>query len=185
MIKQKQERLKEVYEHLRRYFGVHTQIDFANAIGLTRPAVSSAMNGNEAYLTDSLFKKICAAYQGVFSLEYLLTGKGTLLTPEEDAKSETIRMEHEQPTAFDTSLLIEKAVEKATAYADRLIASLEKQVTYKDEQLKEKDEMIAMLRHRIAELEAAQVLYSGKDPMKDFPFKHGVAERDEKESARV
>ena len=47
----KQERLKEVYDHLRSYFGIHTQIDFAEAIRITRPALSSAMNGNEAYLT--------------------------------------------------------------------------------------------------------------------------------------
>ena len=79
MIKPKQERLREVYEHLRQHFGVHTQIDFAKALGLTRPAISSAMNGNEAYLTDNLFKRICAAYQGVFNLDYLLTGEGKLL----------------------------------------------------------------------------------------------------------
>ena len=53
MIKQKQERLREVYEHLRQHFGVHTQIDFAKVLGLTRPAISAAMNGNDAYLTDN------------------------------------------------------------------------------------------------------------------------------------
>lgn len=85
MIKQRQERLKEVYEYLRRHYGIHTQIDFAKAIGLTRPAISSAMNGNESYLTDNLFKRICAKYQGVFNLTYLLTGEGELLSFEDAA----------------------------------------------------------------------------------------------------
>ena len=84
MIKPRQERLKEVYEHLRQHFGVHTQIDFAEAIRITRPALSSAMNGNEAYLTKNLFQKICATFPGVFDLDYLLTGKGALLTVDEE-----------------------------------------------------------------------------------------------------
>lgn len=75
----KQDRLKQVYEHLRANFGIHTQIDFANAIRITRPALSSAMNGNDAYLTKNLFQKICAAFPNVFNLDYLLTGNGQLL----------------------------------------------------------------------------------------------------------
>ena len=86
----KQERLKEVYDHLRSYFGIHTQIDFAESIRITRPALASAMNGNEAYLTKNLFQKICAAYPGVFDLDYLLTGKGALLTIKEEVKNEDI-----------------------------------------------------------------------------------------------
>ena len=86
----KQERLKEVYNHLRSHFGIHTQIDFAEAIRITRPALSSAMNGNEAYLTKNLFQKICAAFPGVFDLDYLLTGKGSLLTVEEEVRNEDV-----------------------------------------------------------------------------------------------
>lgn len=76
---EKKQRLNEVYCHLRANFGIHTQTDFAEAIRITRPAISAAMNGNEAYLTKNLFQKICAAYPGVFDLNYLLTGEGSLL----------------------------------------------------------------------------------------------------------
>ena len=55
---------------------------------------SSAMNGNEAYLTDSLFNKICAAFQGLFNLDYLLTGDGRLLLDEPQFVSE------EHPSSF-------------------------------------------------------------------------------------
>ena len=75
----RKDRLNEVYEHLRNHFGIHTKMQFAAVLKITQPALSSAMNGNEAYLTDNLFKRICAAYQGVFNLNYLLTGEGKLL----------------------------------------------------------------------------------------------------------
>ena len=80
------ERLKEAYDYLRYQHGIHTQIDMANAIQVTRPSFSAAMNGNEKYLTKSLFMKICAAFPGVFNLDYLLNGTGTLLAQQEKAE---------------------------------------------------------------------------------------------------
>ena len=100
----KQERLHEVYNHLRSYFGIHTQIDFAESIRITHPALSSAMNGNEAYLTKNLFQKICAAYPGVFNLNYLLNGEGELLTPEEDVKSSEIE-KAAKPSSDDSAAM--------------------------------------------------------------------------------
>ena len=82
----KQERLKELYAHLRQYHGVHTQVDFANKVKMSCPAMSAAMNGNDKYLTKSLFMKICAAFPGVFNLDYLLNGTGTLLAQQKEAE---------------------------------------------------------------------------------------------------
>ena len=161
MIKPKQERLREVYEHLRQHFGVHTQIDFAKVLGLTRPAISAAMNGNEAYLTDNLFKRICAAYQGVFNLDYLLTGNGQLLTIHEEVKSEQIEKESNP--------------QQPSSYIDKLIASLEKQVKDKDDQLADKDRIIKLLEQKIEVLEAMQHLDS-TNPLKGYPFHIGAAE---------
>lgn len=84
---ERQKRLHEVFEHLRKHFGIHTQTDFAEAIKYSRIYISSAMNGNEKNLTDKLFKNICKAYPGIFRIEYLLHGEGDLLTVEEDVKS--------------------------------------------------------------------------------------------------
>lgn len=83
----RKDRLKEVYEHVRRHFPIHTQTDFADSLKYNRAYISSAMHGNEKNLTDKLFTNICEAYPGVFNLEYLLNGTGDLLTPQEDAKS--------------------------------------------------------------------------------------------------
>jgi hypothetical protein len=56
----------------------------AETIGVTLPALYSAFGGSDPYLTDNLFKKICYAFPGVFNLDYLLTGEGTLLAEQKD-----------------------------------------------------------------------------------------------------
>ena len=101
---ERQKRLNEVYEHLHNHFGVHTKGDFAEAVQYARAYISSAMNGNEKYLTDKLFTNICEAYQGVFNLNYLLNGEGELLTPEEDVKSSEIE-KAAKPSSDDSSAI--------------------------------------------------------------------------------
>ena len=76
-------RLNEVYDHLRNHFGIHTQGGFADSIGYSRPVVSSALNGNLDNITDKMLRTITKCYPGVFNIDYLLTGEGSLLTVEE------------------------------------------------------------------------------------------------------
>ena len=78
------QRLNEVYKHLYAHHGITSQKALADFLHIQRTGLSAAMNGAKANLTDNLFKKICAAYPGVFNLNYLLTGEGELLTVEED-----------------------------------------------------------------------------------------------------
>lgn len=75
----REDRLKDVYEYVREHFPIHTQSDFADVLKYNRAYISSAMHGNEKNLTDKLFRNICEAFPGVFNLDYLLTGEGTLL----------------------------------------------------------------------------------------------------------
>ena len=157
----RKDRLNEVYEHLRNHFGIHTKTQFASVLKITQPALSSAMNGNEAYLTDNLFKRICAAYQGVFNLDYLLTGNGQLLTIQEEVKSEQIEKESNP--------------QQPSSYIDKLIAQLEKQVKDKDDQLADKDRIIKLLEQKIEVLEAMQHLDS-TNPLKGYPFAIGAAD---------
>ena len=142
---ERQKRLIEVYEHLRRYFGIHTKTGFAEAIQYGRTSMSAAMNGDEKYLTDSLFKNICEAYPGVFNLDYLLTGKGSLLTIEEEVKNEDIeKMVNPQP--IDQSNLVNAAL----AAKDETISSLKRELDAKDDIIKAKDDQIAMMQESIA-----------------------------------
>jgi hypothetical protein len=78
---ERQKRLIEVYNFVRQHYPIHTKTDFANAVKYGRTSMSAALNGSEEYLTDALFKKICKAYPGIFNLDYLLTGRGELLSP--------------------------------------------------------------------------------------------------------
>ena len=45
------------------------------------------MHGNENNLTDKLFTNICETFPGVFNLDYLLTGKGSLLADTEEKQT--------------------------------------------------------------------------------------------------
>jgi vacuolar-type H+-ATPase subunit I/STV1 len=104
---------------------------------------------------------ICEAYPGVFNLDYLLTGNGQLLTIQEEVKSEQIEKEFNP--------------QQPSSYIDKLIASLEKQVKDKDDQLADKDRIIKLLEQKIEVLEAMQHLDS-TNPLKDYPFAIGAAE---------
>ena len=182
---ERQKRLIEVYEHLRRYFGIHTKTGFAEALHYGRTSLSAAINGDESYLTDKLFKNICDAYPGVFDLHYLLTGEGQLLTIEEEVKSEDIEKAI-NPTAapkeIDYTFLIEKAVEKATAYADKTIAMMEKQINRLENDLDAKDEEIKELKTRLHEFEIATTIIT---PCQKYPFEVGISETKDQPSAKI
>lgn len=122
------------------------------------------MNGAEKYLTDKLFTNICEAYPGTFNLDYLLTGNGQLLTIEKKVTNEEIEKQiNPQPTS----------------YVDKYIASLEKQVKDKDDQLADKDRIIKLLEQKVEVLEAMQHLDSS-NPLKEYPFAIGAAEHSDK-----
>ena len=122
-------RLKEVYRYLFSAYGLESQSDFANNIKVQRTAMSAAMNGAKAYLTNNLFTKICAAYPGIFNLDYLLTGEGELLT----------NSEHK-----DGDVTVDPG-----DYMTKYIASLEKQIKDKDQQIADLRRDIQLLYKRL------------------------------------
>ena len=91
---ERQKRLNEVYNYLHSNKGIHTKAGFADAIKYARAYVSSALNGNEKYLTDKLFRSICGAFPETFNLDYLLNGDGRLLLDEPQFVGE------EHPSSF-------------------------------------------------------------------------------------
>ena len=182
---ERQKILNEVYEHLHDHWNVHTKGDFADIIGYARAYISSALNGNPKYLTDKLFINIHDAFPDVFNLEYLLHGKGCIITNVEEARIGSFEQDQKKskPDTIDYTFMIEKAVEKATAYADKTISVLENQLADKDKQLAQRDEYIALLRQRIEQLEAA--LNAQPDETGKFLFPQGVADKNEEVRARV
>ena len=159
----RQKRLNEVYEYLHDYFNIHTKGDFADSIKYARAYISSALNGNKKYLTDKLFTNICDAYPGVFDLNYLLTGEGSLLTIEEEFKDKEIENLY-KPQPIDNSSLVNAII----AAKDETIESLKRE-------LAAKDETIALQRSRIADLER-QIAESTLSDLSCYPFTMGASE---------
>lgn len=165
---EKQQRLNEVYCHLRANFGIHTQTDFAEAIHITRPAISAAMNGNEAYLTKNLFQKICAAYPGVFDLNYLLTGEGSLLaahggdTTQPSCEKDHVTMEDYNDAIWAKDKTIESLKETIAALEaeiERLKESNNVEIEYlkRKIQIMEMDADAVRIQHRM-DLEKANIM---------------------------
>ena len=190
---ERQKRLIEVYEHLRRYFGIHTKTGFAEAIQYGRTSLSAAMNGDEKYLTDSLFKNICEDFPGVFNLDYLLTGKGDLLTVEEDVKSTELGQMPTQPSAeIDSSSIINAALAAQMQTIESLKSEKTTLIEVHARELKAKDDLIQSLRDQlaakdqlIAEQKARLIDYrriiDSRDDMTNYPFPIGTAEGEHRE----
>ena len=134
---ERQKRLIEVYDHLRKYYGIHTKTGFAEALHYGRTSLSAAMNGVDSYLTDKLFKNICEAYPGIFNLDYLLTGEGSLLSIEEEIRNEDIEKMFDQQSIDHSSL-----VNAALAAKDETIKTLEGR-------LRDKDRIIQLLENEL------------------------------------
>lgn len=148
---EKQERLKEVYAYVRSNCAVHTQIDFAARLKMTRQALSAAINGNESYLTTNLFQKICAAFPGIFNLDYLLTGQGELLIASDSPEPSTTKDSASADLDF---------YHKALDDYSKMVADLRKDIEYyqqlvldKDSTLMENNEQVISMRSQVVKLE--------------------------------
>ena len=161
----RKDRLNEVYEYVRSHYPVHTKNDFADKIKYHRTYISSAMHGNERYLTDKLFMNICEAFPDTFNLDYLLAGEGSLLKTEEEVHNEELEKLY-NPQPIDQSSLVNAII----AAKDETIASLKRE-------LDAKNETIALQRSRIAELER-QIAASTLSDLSSYPFAIGAAEGD-------
>ena len=133
----KQEKLKEVYDYVRSNYPIHTQIDLANKLKITRQALSAALNGNESYLTTNLFQKICAAFPGVFNLEYFLNDEGTLLIDghTEPGEPEPIGTSSPQQPASADADFYHKALELNA----KVISDLRDDINYYKQMVLDKD----------------------------------------------
>ena len=163
-------RLDEVYKHLFAHFGITSQKHLAEVLKVQRTGLSSAFNGNVANLTDNLFKKICAAFPGVFNLNYLLTGEGDLLTLEEEVHNEDYEKLY-NPQPIDQSSLVNALLTSKDETIDSLksrIADLQRTIADKEEIIKARDARILELERRIAQINA--------DDLSKYPYIIGAAE---------
>lgn len=145
------DRLKEVYEYVRKRFPIHTQTDFADRLKYNRAYISSAMHGNEKNLTDKLFTNICEAFPDVFNLEYLLTGEGEML----------ISRKTDDVVPIESSVSFDPMKELVNELRERIA---------------DKDKQIAMLNQYIDDLRRQVYALQNTNPQGDYPFPMGVAD---------
>ncbi len=173
----KNELFKVAIDYIYKEHLVGSQGELAEKIGISASALSRIMN-DKKFVGDDTLRKMNEAFGGIFNMAYFRGEDPHCMLmedliyykqhPEERLVFEKTQANSTQiPTTSDLSILIEKAVEKATAYADKTIATLEKQIADKDQQ-------IASLRSRVRELEMfinSQSFSNAKSP---FPV--GVAD---------
>ena len=135
------------------------------------PTLSNIRN-DKKLVSDKTIRKLMDAFPGVFNPEYF-RGQSTCMTMEELRKeksaNDTPTPEAPARSMLEDSLLIEKAVEKATAYADKTIASLEREVA-------DKERIISLMQQRIKDLERENYELKQYDQLREFPFEMGTAE---------
>lgn len=181
-------------EHL-----VGSQGELADKIGISASALSRIMS-NKKFVGDDTLRKMNEAFGYIFNMAYFRGEDPHCMLMEDlmyykqhpekrlvfdkpKAVPAPTTPADQTPQAIDYTFLIEKAVEKATAYADKTISTLEKQVADKDKQLNDKDTIIKLLKEKIAAYEVAQQIVDS-NPLRDYPFPIGVADK-EKEHGRV
>lgn len=171
-------RVKQALTWLKRNKGI-LQKDIAEKMGMAEASFTRALARIKEKNDEDFVISFHSAVEKYISLDYLLTGKGKLLRMDqaidnlEHETRETQKVidgfdshtRQETPQAIDYSFLIEKAVEKATAYADKTISVLERRI-------EEKDKYIAVLERRISELEAQD----GQEILRKHPFPVAVAD---------
>ena len=86
------QRLNEAFAHLRVTEDIRSVSAFALALGYDRTYVSNAINGKTADFPKGIFTRLCDAYPGVFDLNYLMTGVGSLLLGEPSADGADARL---------------------------------------------------------------------------------------------
>ena len=80
---ERSDRIKTAYEYLRFKQVVSNQDDIARKMNRKRQSVSSALSGNDKYLTDKFIRHFCEVFS-VINYDWLLTGEGVMLTTDDN-----------------------------------------------------------------------------------------------------
>ena len=164
---------------------VKDQKELAAVTGITETTISRILNDKVKKPSEDTLRKLNNAFGGIFNMEYF-RGKNIHMIADDALQAKAEKHLQEIPKPIDYTFLIEKAVEKATAYADRTIASQERQLAEKDATIKEKNAQIKKLEdekraleernrildERIRELEAL----NNEKSIFNSPFPVGVAD---------
>lgn len=82
-------RLNEAFQYLRSRGIIHSQKDLSDAMEATPPNISSALKGNPKVLTEKFIRRFCEAFNGMISYDWLLTGEGEMLKPDNNLSDDS------------------------------------------------------------------------------------------------
>lgn len=193
--KLKNELFKVAVDYIYKEHLVGSQGELADKIGISASALSRIMS-NKKFVGDDTLRKMNEAFGNRFNMAYF-RGEDPQCMLMEDLmyykQHPEERMVFEKPQAFPTTapqaidytFLIEKAVEKATAYADKTIAMMEKQINRLENDLDAKEQEMKRLQARIQELEAENNIIKNGDDFRNYPFEMGVSDKNEPQQTRV
>ena len=190
--KLKNELFKVAVDYIYKEHLVGSQGELAEKIGISASALSRIM-GNKKFVGDDTLRKMNEAFGNRFNMAYFRGEDPHCMLMEDliyykQHPEERLVFEKSQaaptpaPYAIDYTFLIEKAVEKATAYADKTIAMLEKQVSMLEKDVETKDAEIKRLKTLLHEYEIATTVIT---PGQTYPFEVGVSETKDQPSAKI
>ena len=189
---QKNELFKVAVDYIYKEHLVGSQGELAEKIGISASALSRIMS-NKKFVGDDTLRKMNEAFGNRFNMAYFRGEDPQCMLMEDliyykQHPEERLVFEKSQanptpaPQAIDYTFLIEKAVEKATAYADKTISMLEKQVSMLEKDVEAKDHEISILKARLNEFEVATTIIT---PGQKYPFEVGVSETKDQPSAKI
>ena len=164
---------------------VKDQKELAAKTGITETTISRILNDKVKKPSEDTLRKLNNAFGGIFNMAYF-RGENIYMIADDTQQAKIEKNQQEYPKAINYTFLIEKAVEKATAYADRTIATLERQVADKDAIIKMLEEKNRALEERNSKLDEhiRELEYENQEKsISDYPFPIGAA--DERETKRI
>ena len=141
---ERKERLQKVYDYLLYTGRVHRKKDLATAIGKKATTLSKAFSGDKKALTDMLFKQIAAKYKPIFSLEWLLTGDGSMLTSDDTQEKRSLASNSDDENIDAIMQMYKNATEEKAKAAE-----LFKAATKEKEETESLKTEIATLRNEL------------------------------------
>ena len=132
------ERLKKSIDYLMNNGYIHVQTDIAKKMDSHPQPVSRACNGDERYLTDKFLGRYNSAFENIFDIEWLKTGKGDMLS----TAPHTQNVVNSQNTVQNNSTMSigNKELEKELI---EMLKRKDEQIDRKDEQIKEQSQQIS------------------------------------------
>lgn len=169
-------RVKQALTWLKRNKGI-LQKDIADKMGITETSFTRGMARIKEKNDEDFVISFHSAVSKFISLEYLMYGRGELIVQNENADSVPIEAPATMPSSIDRSFLIEKEIGNTKSYMEKYIASLEDQVKILKNDVAQRDKTIDLQDRLIQELKVKIKFYQKEDPLKEYPFEMGVAER--------